>query len=1438
MKRRLFVILLAVLAAFSAFAFMACSDNDAQKGGDETLIASFEDYDELTSMRWLNQFGSAELSDEHVTHGNKSLHVSAMGKVGVATKPVMCIETKTDRVKKFDFTDVDKFTLDVYNDNDYEANVYFQYLTAAANQNKTSGEIKATVPAKTAKTVEFNIDRALSAYFLNLDDVLQIRILFDPISETGEAYRSFYIDNLRYHTTSEKFTPANPRKADEIESADRPEYTASWGNILAYVYSPSSLSFNADPAFIKGGEGSFKLTSERTGGAADEMYTIGIACINNPIPDFTQYAALGYWVYNANDIAVDAYLTGNYPMGSLQPGEWTYLEVSSAMLKEAQSGNKEAEDVDSLDNFGPMFSVPSDKNYTFYIDEMYAIKDGLEPVISFGDYKAEYPEKGEVVVPKATVKYADGYSVKVYKPNGDLIGEGIESFTAEEYGFYEVVYTATARRANSDGVKATAEERILIAVGTVPKFKTQPQDVYLTAEDDEYSFVPPESDDGATVTWKAEVLNVYYPSYVPLGTVNEVNTDGYENGVKEGTGPSTVKAYDGTVVRITYKATNGSLYSVATQNVFRYRTALQNPAGGPPTMISEEQLTKTYADMYAQGTVNGDLTVESDMQSILGESTGLRLRNELGNAAGTFTPSSELYLGASNANLRFVVYNNGTRPVTFLTNGNGQPSEDRRILPGGYMVYNAVMFGYEPALQGWRLISQDKHLLPITFTASSDAEVDLYIGRFTVNEGSFVPIINISDIGSVKVAEAIDLDEYITVQGAEQAYSYTVSYSETEDGSYVSETTGDNTSAAFTPNKSGWYNVEYTVTYGNGLQIRESKKFQAISRELTFTNVPKDMFAAEGEYTVTMPDCENATVTWKAELMEVFFAPGGFCSHGNLRTDINSYGYENGVKTGGEGDKVYVFANHAVRITFTATDNVDSHNTKIVYQTVINFTDNKRLTEAYSDFYTAATVEGDLVKLGADEMFGDGGFKLSQLTAQAGTYTANGTFTPADNAKFLGGSNKNVRFVVYNNGTDTVTLSGDRFGGNTVSNIKPQTSAVYNAVAHGYEAALIGWRVVENGNLNSFNFIAKSNAPVDVRIGYFAVNDDSFEPGIVASVQPNYSAGASVDFAELLTVAGGNGFEYAVKCDETQIASGSDKSHSAVALSDAGEYIVVYTVHYTIGTQNLTKTVTRNFTVVAERVKSPQIVLGAHANKIVTGGGTYSIADNLPALVDGSAENLTWDVKGRWARTVTNDGDYGNEINYGKADSVTLHGGGFVYKIVYTLSEPGYVAVTATQYILADGVNASALDTSKLTNETVTGDTGSLTFNENSKYALSDKTIEIAAAQSAGGYTAGGNLINVDIGEHAGGIGFWIYVQSDTCDEITIAVVSSGNFTIKANTWTYVLLDRFRLEEAWSVLKKNDDGTTYSNVTNNLYLRSQATDAYTLYIDGFYVTAA
>ena len=1325
MKRRIWTILSVAIILVFCCAFAVACDKQQEKS-NEILIADFETYEELSEMRWLNHFGAAELSDDHVARGNKSIHVSIMGNPNMAAKPVICIDTKTARVEKYDFTDVDRFALDVYNDNDYDANVYFQYLTAAENQNKPSSEIKAVVKAKTAQTVEFVVDRALCSYFLNLDDVLQLRVAFDPIEEYGQEYRSFYIDNLRCYTTSEKYTAVNPRGEDEIESADRPEYMAAWGNILPYVYSPSSLTFNSDPAYIKAGDGSFKLTSELTSGNGD-LYTIGIACINNPIADFSQYAALGYWVYNPNDIVIRAWLTGNYYMGELQPHEWTYFEVTQAMLKEAQGGNSEADDVNSLENFGPMFQVPNDKSYSLYIDEMYAIKDGTEPVITIDEFEDTYPEKGSTIpVPKASVKYADGYTVSVYAPNDDLIGENIESFVADKYGFYEIVYKATARRADENGNYAEAEERIKIAVGTIPEFKTLPENIFLSGTD-EYSFVPPEAENG-TVKWKAEVIEAYYPAYSVLGKVREVDTDGYRNGVKEGTGGGVVKVYEGTAVRITYTAVNEEhgLSAVAVQTVL--------------LSADERRLAEKYPDMYTEGSAGGDLSIITGAENILGESGGLRLQSETGDAAGTFTPAQNVYLGASNNNLRFVVYNNGAKPVIFLVNGNGQAPYE--LAAGDYLIFNGVMYGYEAALQGWKIVSEDKYLLPLTFTATSEAAVDLYIGCFTVNEDSFTPTAQTNYADTYDIGDSIDVKSLVTVLGANE-FLYDIYRKRPSevfgDDKLVKSGESADEDTAYTLPGSGDYKVVYTIPYRDGnidKTITVSAEFRVLSREITFSTQLTDLFAPAGTITVVNPGSEYGEVSWVIELLQVksHYQAGDKDVAGVLAETYSENGWTNGVMAN-SATAFYLPQNYAARIKFTVTDSNDDYNTAVAYQTYVNFTDSARLSENYPNLYNDAMLTG----MSKSEDFALFGNKNETLHISFAGVQPDVVFAPPAGT-YLGAANTNVRFVVYNNGSERTSIkvnTGNEFY------VLPGCYAVFSAKDQwGYEPALKGWGVVDaNGNLGvlRFGITTDDGADTDLYIGYFTVNEDSF----------------------------------AVRMAENQ------------------------------------------------------------ANKLIA-AGTYAIDT---AEVFGRAlpsASVSWIVRKynvdiTFGSSILNTETVIGDAN-GKTDSPEsfMADAGYTYEITFTVTIGGMPQTFLQR--LAVQLGSMPFGDKLIAGDTVTSDAGSMSVGE--KRLLTDNTIAIAAGESAAGLSAGCNIVNVELSSipENGGIAFWVMFDSQgDCNVRAQGTSGPGNTEVKPGRWYLIKLDKAARLYGWNILK---DGT---DTIENLYLRCEAQQAFTVYADGFSV---
>lgn len=84
--KRWIVLLLAVMLFLSAFWAAGC---DAQEEG--TLLSSFESYDELINMRWLNDFGSAKLTtdERYVTDGKYAVHLTVNGDYKTNRNPAM-----------------------------------------------------------------------------------------------------------------------------------------------------------------------------------------------------------------------------------------------------------------------------------------------------------------------------------------------------------------------------------------------------------------------------------------------------------------------------------------------------------------------------------------------------------------------------------------------------------------------------------------------------------------------------------------------------------------------------------------------------------------------------------------------------------------------------------------------------------------------------------------------------------------------------------------------------------------------------------------------------------------------------------------------------------------------------------------------------------------------------------------------------------------------------------------------------------------------------------------------------------------------------------------------------------------------------------------------------------------------------------------------------
>lgn len=362
--KRWIVLLLAVMLSLSAFWAAGCG---AQEEG--TLLSSFESYDELINMRWLNDFGSAKLTtdERYVTDGAYAVHLTVNGDYKTNRNPAMGLVLGT-RYEKTDYSDVDKISVDVYNDNDFTANIYFQYLTKSKDTPMLSSENKAELPPKTMTKAVFEIDRDFLSQLLNIDQVLQVRLVFDRADSYMQPYRSFYVDNLRYHTTNDPIDESYQiRRADEIESADRPEYLSAWQNINQYQYTPSNLEFNTDPTYIRGGAGSFRM-SNITGYFTTPTYGAGWKTVPY-ITDISGYKSLSYWIYNRGEADVSVLMangdqSAQVYVGLAKANQWTEIVIPIETFRENKF------DLKKFESFHVVVGFPSDTPCSIYFDEI------------------------------------------------------------------------------------------------------------------------------------------------------------------------------------------------------------------------------------------------------------------------------------------------------------------------------------------------------------------------------------------------------------------------------------------------------------------------------------------------------------------------------------------------------------------------------------------------------------------------------------------------------------------------------------------------------------------------------------------------------------------------------------------------------------------------------------------------------------------------------------------------------------------------------------------------------------------------------------------------------------------------------------------------------------------------------------------------------------
>ena len=191
MKKTLLVLLAVLILLFA----VGCGDTSSEQEGSSMqtsnifengcyYLADFENYDQITQITYKNSFGKIACSDQHVTHGQKSLRAEIFGyeiQWGRFARPYMSIPTGSAYFQKRDFSDCSCFELDIYSEMPYDVVITF-----------TAGNIERNLTVSPgANTLE-----VLIADPDAVKDISEFRITFDR-GEEHDVKQVYYLDSFR-----------------------------------------------------------------------------------------------------------------------------------------------------------------------------------------------------------------------------------------------------------------------------------------------------------------------------------------------------------------------------------------------------------------------------------------------------------------------------------------------------------------------------------------------------------------------------------------------------------------------------------------------------------------------------------------------------------------------------------------------------------------------------------------------------------------------------------------------------------------------------------------------------------------------------------------------------------------------------------------------------------------------------------------------------------------------------------------------------------------------------------------------------------------------------------------------------------------------------------------------------------------------------------------
>lgn len=353
-KKRLFF--LAVLAGVMCLS--ACGGQKAQES-EKVVLCGFESAKEMLTMNLYTMRAKVEIIDDktYVTDGEKAAkfviegnaEVDQDGNVLYYKDNAIYLFPGNTYMKKTDFSDVKKYTIDIFNANERPMEIAFGYNHPdAASDSFLFG--KRTLEPGKMNHLEFEVNNDVVSSFVDVTAVKSFYFILEG-GLAGETPLEFYFDNFCAEIGEGNYQAAEMSGKIDFSNAADVHRFLELGGATSMLRRPQ-FSLNTDLNYVSTGRSSMKIefTENKLGTGID---CVGFRSRDNMLEGFqtTDYenTYLEYELYNDTDQVITVLMSVYDPLNasysvstSIGPHSWSGKEgtsVSLATLKEYFLGN-------------------------------------------------------------------------------------------------------------------------------------------------------------------------------------------------------------------------------------------------------------------------------------------------------------------------------------------------------------------------------------------------------------------------------------------------------------------------------------------------------------------------------------------------------------------------------------------------------------------------------------------------------------------------------------------------------------------------------------------------------------------------------------------------------------------------------------------------------------------------------------------------------------------------------------------------------------------------------------------------------------------------------------------------------------------------------------------------------------------------------------------